>query len=50
MANVVRGSVLAMMFALMIGAIVAYFTPADSASGWGYFGAGKPQVAEALGR
>ena len=32
MVNVVRGSVLAMMFALMIGAIVAYFTPADSAS------------------
>jgi ketosteroid isomerase-like protein len=32
MVNVVRGSVLAMLFALMIGAIVAYFTPAGSAS------------------
>ena len=31
MVNVVRGSVLAMLFALMIGAIVAYFTPAGSA-------------------
>ena len=33
MVNVIRGSVLAMVFALMIGAIVAYFTPAGSASG-----------------
>jgi len=33
MVNVVRGSVLAMLVALMIGAIVAYFTPAGSASG-----------------
>ena len=32
MVNVVRGSVLAMLFALMIGAIVAYFTPAGSAN------------------
>lgn len=32
MVNVVRGSVLAMLFALMIGAVVAYFTPAGSAS------------------
>lgn len=32
MVNVVRGSVLAMVFALMIGAVVAYFTPAGSAS------------------
>jgi ketosteroid isomerase-like protein len=32
MVNVVRGSVLAMVFALMIGAIVAYFTPAGSAN------------------
>jgi ketosteroid isomerase-like protein len=31
MVNVVRGSVLAMLFALMIGAVVAYFTPAGSA-------------------
>jgi len=45
MANVVRGSVLAMVFALMVGAIVAYFTPADSATG--YFGAGS-QLAETL--
>jgi hypothetical protein len=48
MANVVRGSVLAMMFALLLGAIVAYFTPADSANDKGYFGAGKPRVVEAL--
>jgi len=33
MVNVVRGSVLAMLVALMIGAVVAYFTPAGSASG-----------------
>lgn len=32
MVNVVRGSILAMLFALMIGAIVAYFTPAGSAN------------------
>jgi ketosteroid isomerase-like protein len=31
MVNVVRGSVIAMLVALMIGAIVAYFTPAGSA-------------------
>ena len=32
MLNVVRGSVLAMMVALMLGAVVAYFTPAGSAT------------------
>jgi len=32
MLNVVRGSVLAMAFALMLGAVVAYFTPAGSAT------------------
>ncbi|HET7717661.1 MAG TPA: nuclear transport factor 2 family protein [Bauldia sp.] len=33
MVSVVRGSVIAMVIALMIGAVVAYFTPAGSASG-----------------
>ncbi len=37
MVNVVRGSVIAMLVALTIGAIVAYFTPAGSANGGGYF-------------
>jgi len=46
MVNVVRGSVIAMLVALTIGAIVAYFTPAGSAGGEGYFGA--EQVADAL--
>jgi ketosteroid isomerase-like protein len=32
MLNVVRGSVVAMMVALMLGAVVAYFTPAGSAT------------------
>jgi ketosteroid isomerase-like protein len=32
MLNVVRGSVLAMMVALMLGAVVAYLTPAGSAT------------------
>ena len=32
MLNVVRGSVLAMLVALMLGALVAYFTPADTAT------------------
>jgi len=32
MLNVVRGSVLAMLFALMLGAVVAYLTPAGSAT------------------
>lgn len=36
MVNVVRGSVIAMLVALTIGAVVAYFTPAGSASGEGY--------------
>ena len=35
MVNVVRGSVLAMLAALLIGAVVAYFTPAGSATGSG---------------
>jgi hypothetical protein len=35
MVNVVRGSVFAMLVALIIGAIVAYLTPAGSASGGG---------------
>ncbi|MCB1501378.1 MAG: hypothetical protein KDK07_16600 [Bauldia sp.] len=45
MANVVRGSVLAMMFALMVGAVVAYFTPADSATG---YSGPAPRAAETL--
>lgn len=32
MLNVVRGSVVAMLVALMLGALVAYFTPADTAT------------------
>lgn len=32
MLNVVRGSIFAMLFALMLGAVVAYFTPAGSAT------------------
>lgn len=37
-----------MMAALMIGAVVAYFTPAGSASSEGYFSVASPRLADNL--
>jgi ketosteroid isomerase-like protein len=48
MVNVVRGSVLAMLVALMMGAIVAYFTPAGSASGSGEPGDLQVEIRQAI--